>query len=207
MFLQLLCLGKILAPRCPASCQPSSSPPFSSGSIGAASFHPFSRSTKAPMPFCSVVPAPSPSESGHGTRSSPSAALRPALQRMPRLAAHVAVADRRVRTQVLLPQPNGFCFQTCWFLHLFPRPATKWSRNRFPTWQGGFSMPGTGSACTASTDTVPIPSAVTAQEVRPLTSSLSSRGQSLGGALWRATYTPGDGQTSLAYSSNPVHYQ
>jgi hypothetical protein len=32
----------------------------------------------------------------------------------------------------------------------------------------------------------------TAQEVRPLTSSPPSRGQSLGGALWRAGYIPGD---------------
>jgi hypothetical protein len=30
------------------------------------------------MLFCTVAPTPSPSESGHGTRSSLSAALRPA---------------------------------------------------------------------------------------------------------------------------------
>ncbi len=40
MFLLFLCLGTILAPSCPASCQPSSSPPPLSGSIMAASFHP-----------------------------------------------------------------------------------------------------------------------------------------------------------------------
>ncbi len=67
-------------------------------------------------------------------------------------------------------------------------------------------MPGADGACTACTDTVPVLSAGTAQEVRPLTSSPSSRGQSSGGALLRATYAPGDSQTSLAYSSNPVHY-
>jgi hypothetical protein len=49
MFLLLLCLGTILAPSCPASCQPSCSPPPLSGFTGAASFHPFSRSTTAAL--------------------------------------------------------------------------------------------------------------------------------------------------------------
>jgi hypothetical protein len=56
MFQFLLCLGTILAPSCPESCQPSCSPPLSSGSIRAASFHPFSRSTMAPTRFCAVAP-------------------------------------------------------------------------------------------------------------------------------------------------------
>jgi hypothetical protein len=43
-------------------------------------------------------------------------------------------------------------------------------------------MPGTGVAFTASADTVPVLSMGTTQEVRPLTSSPSSPGQSLGGA-------------------------
>jgi hypothetical protein len=51
-------------------------------------------------------------------RSSPSAASRLARPRTPRLAARVAAADRRVRTQAVLPQPRGSRFQTCWFLHL-----------------------------------------------------------------------------------------
>ncbi len=46
---------------------PSELPP-SSGSIGAAWFHPFSRSTTAPTRSCAAAPAPSPSESGRGTR-------------------------------------------------------------------------------------------------------------------------------------------
>jgi hypothetical protein len=87
---------------CPASCQPNCSLPPLSGSV-VESFRPFSRSTMAPMPFCAVAPAPSPTESGHGTRSSPSAASRPVWQRMPRLAAHVSAADCRVRAQVALP--------------------------------------------------------------------------------------------------------
>ncbi len=46
--LLLLCLSTILAPSCPASCQPSCSLPPSSGCIRAAWFHPFSRS-KMPL--------------------------------------------------------------------------------------------------------------------------------------------------------------
>jgi hypothetical protein len=96
MFLLLLCLGTILAPTCPASWQPSCSLPPSSGSVRAAWFHPFSRSTMAPTRFCAAAPAPSPSESGLGTRWSLSAALRPAWQGMPRLAARVTPADCRL---------------------------------------------------------------------------------------------------------------
>jgi hypothetical protein len=92
--LLLLCLSTILAPSCPASCQPSCSPPPSSGCIRAAWFHPFSRSMMAPTQFCAAAPVPSPSESGHGTRWSPSAALRLAWPRTPRLAACAAAADR-----------------------------------------------------------------------------------------------------------------
>jgi hypothetical protein len=118
MFLLFLCLGTILAPSCRTSCQATSSPPPSSRSVGAASFHPFSHSTTAPTPSCAADPAPSPFESGPRTRSSPSAASRLARPRTPRLAARVAAADRWVRTRAVLPQPSGSHFQTCWFLHL-----------------------------------------------------------------------------------------
>jgi hypothetical protein len=58
-----------------------STPP---GSVGVASFlHSFNRSTTAPTQFCAVAPAPSPSASGHGMRSSLSATSRPAWQRTP----------------------------------------------------------------------------------------------------------------------------
>jgi hypothetical protein len=67
-------------------------------------------------------------------------------------------------------------------------------------------MPGTGGAFKASTDAVPVPTTGTATEVRPLTFSPSSQGLSLGGALWKAAYAPGDGQTSGAYPINPVQY-
>ncbi len=109
MFLLFLCPGTILAPSCRTSCQATSSTPPSSGSVGAASSHPFSRSTTAPTPSCAVGSAPSPSESGPGTRSR---LVRP---RTPRLAA------RRVLTQVALPPPSGSCSQTRWFLHLHSR--------------------------------------------------------------------------------------
>jgi hypothetical protein len=118
MFLLILCLGTILAPSCPASCQPSCSLPPSSGSVGAAWFHPFSHSKTAPMRSCAAAPTPSPSESGHGMRWLPSAALRPARPRTPRLAARVAAADRRARAQAVLPQPSESRFQTRWSLHL-----------------------------------------------------------------------------------------
>ncbi len=112
------CLGTILAPSCLASCQLSSYLPPLSGSVIAASFHSFSHSIMAPMLFCTADPAPSPSESGPGTRSLPSAASRPARPRTPSLAAHVATVDCWVRTQAVLPQPSRSSFQTCWFLHL-----------------------------------------------------------------------------------------
>ncbi len=92
------------------------------------------------------------------------------------------------------------------FTFLFCGAATRRSRNRFPTTRGGFYTPGTGGAFTASTDVVPIPSTGAAPEVGPLTSSPPSRGQSLGGALWRAVYAPGEGQTSPAYSIHSVQY-
>jgi hypothetical protein len=87
------------------------------------------------------------------------------------------------------------------FTFSFIGTAARWSLNRFHTRRGGFCMPGTGGAFTHSTNAVPVPSAGTAKEVGPLTSSSPSRGQSSGGALWRAVYTPGDFQTSPAYSS------
>jgi hypothetical protein len=118
MFLLFLCPGTILAPSCRTSCQASSSPPPSSGSVGAASSHPFSRSTTAPTPSYAAGSAHSPSESGPGTRSSPSPASRLARPRTPRLATRVAAAGRRVRTQAALLPPSGSRFQTRWFLHL-----------------------------------------------------------------------------------------
>jgi hypothetical protein len=116
MFFLFLCLGTILGPSCRTSCQVTSSPPPSSWSVGATSSHPFSRSTTAPTRSCTAGPAPSPSELGPRTRSSPSAASRLAWLRMPRLAARVAAVDHRLRT--VLPQPSGSRFQTRWFLHL-----------------------------------------------------------------------------------------
>ncbi len=118
IFLPLLCLGTILAPTCPASCQPSCSLCPSSGSVGVAWFQPFSCSTTAPMRFCAMTPAPSPSESGRGTRWLPSAAIRLAQPQTPRLADCVATADRRARIQAVLLQPSWSRSQTCWSLLL-----------------------------------------------------------------------------------------
>jgi hypothetical protein len=107
MFL-LLCLGTILAPTCPASYQPSCSPPPSSGSIGVAWFHPFSRSMTAHSPRSFTIRVGSQDE----------------VVAISRLKAYMAVerhawqsADRRARVQVVLLQPSGSRFQTRWFLH------------------------------------------------------------------------------------------
>ncbi len=90
----------------------------SSGSVGAAWFHPFSRSTTAPTRSCAAAPAPSPSESGRVMRWLPSAASSLAWPRTPCLASCVAAADRRVCAQAVLPQPSGSRFRTRCFLHL-----------------------------------------------------------------------------------------
>jgi hypothetical protein len=158
MFLPLLCLSTILALTCPVSCQPCCSLPPSSGSVGAACFYPFSRSTTAPTRSCAAAPTPSPSKSGRVTRWSPSATLRLAQQQTPRLAARVAAADCRARAQAVLPQQSGFRFLTCWFLCLLlPRRCNETIPEPFPTQRGGFCMHGTGGTFTASTDAVPVP--------------------------------------------------
>jgi transposase InsO family protein len=106
----------------------------SSGSVGAAWFHPFSRSTTAPTRSCAAAPAPSPSESGRGTRWSPSAAFRLAQLGhhawQPALPWQTAgLAPRRsCRNQVgLVFRPAGL------FTFLFSNAATRRSWNRFPT--------------------------------------------------------------------------
>ncbi len=148
------------------------------GSVGAAWFHPFSRSMTAPTRFCAVAPSPSPSESGRGTRWLPSAALRLAWPRTPHLAARVAAADRRARTQAVLPQPSGSRSQTRWSLHLlllrrchmmvlepFSYPARRFLHAR-DQWR-----------LHSLHRRVPVSSTGTAPEVGPLTSSPPSRGQ------------------------------
>jgi hypothetical protein len=205
MPLLLLCLGTILASSFLASRQPSSSLPPSSGSIVVAWYHLSSHSTTAPTPFCAVAPAPSPSESGHGTRSSSSAASRPAQQQTPSLEASVAAADCRVRAQADLPQPSGSRSQTRWFPPSSPAPPQDGPGTIFLPGEAVFAARDQ-RPFTASTDKVPIPSVSTATKVRPLTSSPSSRGRSLGGALWRAAYDPGHSQTSRVYPVNPVQY-
>jgi hypothetical protein len=132
MSLLFLCPGTILAPSCRTSCQATFSPPPSSGSVGAASFHPFSRSTTAPTPSYATGSAPSPSESGPETRSSPSAASRLVRPRTPRLAVRVAAAGRHQAGLVF--RPAGFCT-------FLLGTATRRPRNRFPTRRGGFCTP------------------------------------------------------------------
>jgi hypothetical protein len=163
----------------------------------AAWLHPFSRSTTAPTP--------SPSESGYGTRWSPSATLRLARPRTPRLAAHVSAADRRACTQAVLPQPSESCFQTRWFLRLLLH------RRRHETVPEPFSYPARRFLHTRDRrrlhslyrrSTHP----VSGHRPRGWTSDLfsSQLRPELGGALWSAAHAPGDVQTSPAYSSQSV---
>jgi hypothetical protein len=158
----------------------------------------------APTQSCAAAPAPSPSESGHGMRWLPSAALRLAWQRTPRLAARVAEADRWARAQAVLPQPSWSRFQTHWFLHLLLRCRHKTVPKPFSYLARRFLHARDQQRLHSLHRRGTCPSTGTAKEVRPLTSSPPSRGQSSGGALWRAAFAPGDGQTSLAYSSQPV---
>jgi hypothetical protein len=104
MFLLLLCLGTILALTCPMSCQPSCSPPPSSGSVGVAWFHPFSRSTTAPTRSCAAALVLHYQSQDEVVAIS---SLRLARQQTPCLAARVTAADRRARTQAVLLQPSG----------------------------------------------------------------------------------------------------
>ncbi len=146
-------------------------------------------------------PAPSPSESSPGTRSSPSPASRPARLRTPSLAACVAAADRRVRAQAALPQPSGSHFHTCWSLHLllwrshetvpepFSYPASKFLHTQDQD-----------QPCLHKRSTHPTG---TATEVRPLTSSPSSRGQSSREPCGELPTPLVDGQTSWLYPYQP----
>ncbi len=206
MFLLLLCLGIILALICPASWQPSCSPPPSSESVGAAWFHPYSRCTTAPTQSCAAAPAPSPSESGRGTRWSPSAGLRLARPRrhawQPKLPRQTTGFTPRLSCR----NQAGLVFRPAGFFTVSSGTATRRSQNRFPTRRGGFCMPGTGGAITGATDAVPVPSTGTATEVGPLISSPPSRGQSSGGALWTPAYIPGDRPASWMYSTTCVQY-
>ncbi len=200
MFLLFLCLGTILVPSCPASCQPSSSPPPSSGSIMAESSHLSSRSMTAPTPLCAMDPAPSPSESGpgRGHRHQPPKGLhgcgRWAWQpASPQQTAGFA-PRRPCRNQA------GLIFRPAGIFIFFSGTATRWSWNYFPTWLGSFCTPGTSGA---STDAVPVPSTGTATEVRPLTSSPSSQGQSSGEPCGELPTSLVDWQTSWVYPYQP----
>jgi hypothetical protein len=131
--------------------------------------------TTAPTPLFGGDPAPSPSWSGRGTRLSPSTASRPARKQKPHLAVHNAAADCWASAEAVPPPQSGSNFQTrAGFFTFSSGAATRRSRNRFTTRQGGFCTTGTGGAFTASIDAALVPSMGTATEVRPLTSSPSS---------------------------------
>ncbi len=207
MFLLFLCLGTILAPSCRTSSQATSSPPPLSGSVGAVSPPPPSAALRRPLhrpvPRTPLLHHPS-QVLGRGHRRQPPQGLhscgRHAWQpASPRQTAGFAPRRSCRNHAGLVFRPAGFS--------TFPSGAAmRRSRNRFPTLQGGFCTPGTGSAFTGATDTVPVPSTGTAKEVRPLTSSPSSRGQSSGEPCGHLPTSLVSGQTSRMYSSNTGQY-
>ncbi len=125
------CLGTILAPICPASCQVSCSPPPSSGWPGSTPSAALRRPLRSPVPRLPLLHHQS-WVAGQGGRRQPP---RLAWPQTPCLAARVAAADRRVRTQAVLLQPSGSRFPTHWFLHLL-------FRRRHETVPEPFSYPG-----------------------------------------------------------------
>ncbi len=191
MLLLFPCPGTIPASSCLSSCQTSCCVPPLSGCAAATLCSLSPAPTTAPKPSCSVDPTPSPSESGHGTRSSMPAASRPAWQQTPHLAACDAAVDCRVSAQAVPSPPSGSRLQTRWFLHLL------FVRCRQATVQEPFFRSLTGFLhaldwqCHPSLhSSEPAPSAVTASEIRPLTSPHAGQCQSSGGALWRPGYKP-----------------
>jgi hypothetical protein len=177
MFLLFPCLGTILAPSCPASCQPSFSPSPSSGSIVAASSYLSSRFTTAPTLFCATDLAPSLSEFGPGTRSLPQPpqglhgyVLQAWQPESPRQTAGFALRWS-CRDQA------GLVFKPAGLFTFFSDAAIKRSRNRFPTRWEGFWTSRTGGAFTVFTEAVPVLSMGIATKVRPLTSPPSTQAQ------------------------------
>jgi hypothetical protein len=190
MFLLFLCLGTILAPCYQTSCQATSSQPPSSGPTGrrhptpsAALRWPLHR----PVPRTPLLHHPS-RVPGRGHRRQPPQGLygrgRHAWQPASLWQTAGFTPRWSYRNQAgLVFRPAGFS--------TFPSgTATRRSRNHFSTRRGSFCTPGTGGTFTGATDAVLVPSMGTAKEVRPLTSSPSSRGQSSGGALWTHAYIP-----------------
>ncbi len=176
-------LGTILVPSSPASCQQSSSPPPSSGFVVAASFHLSSCSTTAlrRSALRTLLLHHLSQVLGQAHRHQPPPGLHgcgsPARQPVsPRQTAKFACRRPSCRNQA------GLIFRHADFFTFLFGATPRRSRNRFPTRRGGFCMPGTGGAFTVSTETIPVPSTGTATEIRPLTSSPCSRGQSSGGS-------------------------
>ncbi len=201
MLLLFLCPGTIPVPSCRPSCQMSCCEPPSSGCAAVASSRLSTAYRTAPTQSCSVDPGASPSGSGRGTRSSSSAASSPAQKRMSCLAVCETAAEHRASAKQSrrhpVFRPAGF------FTLLFWGAAKRQFRNRFSGRVPVFCTPWTGGTTSAA---VPVPSAVAATEIGPLTSSPAGQHQSSGGALWRPVYAPGwwSNQLSL-YPSTLVH--
>jgi hypothetical protein len=192
MLLLFPCPGIIPVPSCRPSCQTSCYAPPSSGCATAASSHLSTAPTTAPMPSCGVDSIPSPSGSSCRTRSSPSAASRPARQQTPHLAVRDAAPTPRQAPRRSRRYQAGLVFRPAsFFTFPFSGAAKQRSRKRFSGHRLAFCMPWTGGTIPVSLAAVPAQSAATASEIRPLTSPPAGRRQSLGGALWRPGNNPG----------------
>ncbi len=187
MFLLFPCPGTIPVPSCRPSCQMSCWAPPLSGCVAVAVSRLSTTPMTAPMLFCGSftirvrlldeiisVSCLKACMEVDATPGSPWRSGRPLSKRPggPAATKQVSFADPLVSPPLL-------------------RHHHKTVSKPFSYLARRFLRAGTSGAFTASTDTVPVPSTGTATEVRPLTSSPSSWGQSSGGALWRAVYTPG----------------
>jgi hypothetical protein len=104
--------------------------------------------------------------------------------RMPHLVVCDTLADGKASAKAIMLPPSGSHLQTRWYLRLLLLRCRQCTVQElfFRSWTS-FCTPWTGSAISASTAAVPIPSAVTATEVGSLTSPPAGRRQSSGVAL------------------------
>jgi hypothetical protein len=137
---------------------------------------------------CTVGPAHSPSESGPGMRSSPSAGSSPAWMRT----LSPAVCNATANSPAPAPAHfNGSRFQTPWSLHLHTRSSRVNAQESFflPLCRGVFACPRPVAPSQPPQQWYP-------QRQRRLQARIDllprpHRGKSLGGTLWRACYAHG----------------
>jgi hypothetical protein len=205
MFLPLLCLGTILEPTCPASCQPSCSPPpvwvHRGGLVPPLLLYdsPCAVLRRGPRSFTIRVGSGDKVVAISRLKACMAADATPgSLRRRGRpLDSHPSslTASKRVSFSdplVLRLLLHRRCHATV--LEPFSYPARRFLHARDRRRLHSLHKHGTRP--------------MTVQRPRGWTSDLfsSQPRPELGGALWRAVYAPGYGQTSPAYSSQSVQY-